>query len=305
MSATIDLNQFKKTYIDRESRSFHYLLIKRSNTNKVVVHFTAFFGDWGDRKEYKENYQGYFHRLKMLGQEEDFSSIFICDQYGFTKNGTYYLGENGDLFVERAVTEILETEFQNNNFSYSNAIMIGSSMGATAALKFGLKFNAKAIVAICPHIDLDICAKMQGREPHVAFVCPDSDPYKIENYVYTRQIRSQIDKHDKSKFLPVLYIHSSKDDHGVHFEQVLPLAKSWQDKGGICYLDERSEGGHTSEYCHKKVILRVLSQLFAGLQIDIKELQSFKFLPDEKKTFKFIVRSYLSKISKMLLKGLC
>lgn len=304
MSTAIDLNKFKKTYIDRESRTFHYLVIKRRNTKKVVVHFTAFFGDWGDRKEYKENYQGYFHRLKMLGQEEEFSSIFICDQYGVTKNGTYYLGEKGDLFVERAVSDILEREFQENNFSFSNAIMIGSSMGATAALKFGLKFNVKAIVAICPHIDLDICAKMQGREPHVAFVCPDGDPYSVENYIYTRQIRTQLDMHDRSNFLPVLYLHSSKDDHGVHYEQVLPLVKSWKEKGGLCYFDERAKGGHTSEYCHKKVILKVLGQLFSDLEVNIKELQSFKFLPSDKKSFKYIARSYLSILRKMVQQSL-
>jgi len=61
--------------------------------------------------------------------------------------------------------------------------MIGSSMGATAALKFGLLLQSKGIVAGSPHIDLDICAKLQGRERHVAWVLDFGDTQSPVNYL--------------------------------------------------------------------------------------------------------------------------
>ena len=61
-------------------------------------------------------------------------------------------------------------------------VTMGSSMGATAALKFGLMLRVKGIVAISPHIDLDICAERQGRWRHVAVDLPDGDPLAPHNY---------------------------------------------------------------------------------------------------------------------------
>lgn len=284
---SIDLLSYKKLFVDECGREFFYVFVPRPNTKKVIVHFSAFFGDWGDRKEYKDIYQGYFHRLKMLGPEEEYSSLFLCDQYGATKNGTYYLGEKGDLFVEKAISKIIESVFYINSFSFKNCVMLGSSMGATAALKFGLMYNVKGIIAISPHIDLDICAKMQGREVHVNFVCPDANAYNEENFYITRKIRNLVSKSNLKKELPILFLHSSVDDLGVYSEQVLPLYQAWKNEGGRVFLDTRKEGGHTSDYAHKQVILQVLDDIFYENNVNVKKLQSFSFLPPTQKTFKY------------------
>ena len=68
--------------------------------------------------------------------------------------------------------------------------MIGSSMDATAALRFGLQLQSKGIVAISPHIDLDICANLQGRERHIAWVLHPGNTQSHLNYAVTRQIRN-------------------------------------------------------------------------------------------------------------------
>lgn len=298
MSLFDDLVKNKKVFIDEEGRSFFYLFVPKPHSKKVIVHFTAFFGDWGDRKEYKEVYQGYFHRLKMLGAEEQYNSLFLCDEYGVTKNGTYYLGEKGDLFVERAMIKIIEKIFSENNLSFSESVMIGSSMGATAALKFGMHFQSKAILTICPHIDLDICAKMQGRESHVSYVCPDGNAYNKENWGLTRKIRIELEKMDVGAYLPVLYVQSCADDIGVHHEQVVPFVDLWRSKKGTCYLDARQEGGHTSDYCHKSVILNVLDTLFAGRKVNVKSLQAFKYLPEEQKNIRYQFRKLIRRFRK-------
>lgn len=283
----MDLLENKKVFIDETGREFFYVFIHRPKTAKVIVHFSAFFGDWGDRKEYKEIYQGYFHRLKMFGPEEEYSTLFLCDQYGATKNGTYYLGERGDLFVEKATSQIIESIFNQNHLSFDQTVMVGSSMGATAALKFGLKYHVKGIVTVCPHIDLDICAAKQGREIHVKYICPDEDIYEEKNFPYTRKVRNMLQEVKKDSPLPVLFMQSCEDDYGVHFEQVVPYCNLWKEKGGTVFLDARKEGGHTSDFAHKKVLLNVINTIFSNQKINLKELQSFAYLPEQFKTFSY------------------
>ena len=55
-------------------------------------------------------------------------------------------------------------------------VTVGSSMGATGALVIGLRLGAAGIVAISPHIDLDVAATECGRWEEVACIAPDADP---------------------------------------------------------------------------------------------------------------------------------
>ncbi|TGK09952.1 Two component regulator three Y domain-containing protein [Leptospira fletcheri] len=287
-------------YTDEQGRDFFYIFRKKPGVRTLVIHFTAFFGDWGDRKEYKENYQGYFHRLKMLGDQREFNSLFLCDQFGFTKNGTYYTGEHGDFFVERAMLKMIQSILNENGISNQDLITIGSSMGATAALKFGLIFNAKGIVCISPHIDLDICAEKQGRYKHVAFICPDGDPMSENNFKYTRQVARLLNEWNRAKNLPILFIHSCEDDYGVHAEQVIPIVDRWKSLGGNVYADFRPTGGHGSDYCTKPVILDVIQKMIKKREIRPKEYLSYKYLPEVEKNYRnkmlFLLRSVLSKL---------
>ena len=63
---------------------------------------SAFFGEWGERREHRAQYSGYFHRMRMFWPLAEHSFLFLCDTFGADDNGTYYKGEDGDFFVERA-----------------------------------------------------------------------------------------------------------------------------------------------------------------------------------------------------------
>jgi len=288
------------TLKDEAGREFHYLLVENPSSPFLVIHFTAFFGDWGDRKEFKTNYQGYFHRYRML-KDSGYNCLFLCDQFGATKNGTYYTGERGDLFVERAMNKIIQNVMQKLNISQDHVMTVGSSMGACGALKFGLLFNVGSILAISPHIDLDICAAKQGRELHVTAICPDGKPYSEENFKYTRQVSNLLQRWEEGEKLPTLFLHSCKDDHGVHEEQVLPLLKRWEAHHGTYYFDERETGGHGSDYCTKAVILDVLKNLCEGSPIDvIKYQKQKKYFPADQVGFKNVV--WIGKVRPALVK---
>ena len=257
---------------DEHGRVFRYVHVRHPGARGLVVHFSAFFGEWGDAAPYRKVFGGHFHRLRMLGDVEDHDWLFLCDEYGADGNGTYYTGEAGDLFVERAMLAVIGEAARESAVDASGIVTMGSSMGATAALKFGLMLGVKGIVAISPHIDLDICAVTQGRRRHVAFICPDGDPVAPHNWVYTRQVRRLVA--DPPHGLPPrLFMQACRDDDGVFREQVEPLCAAWRDAGGVVTLDARRSGGHTSEHATRAVLLDVVARILDGQPFDVRRYQ--------------------------------
>ena len=97
----------RSIYVDPQGREFHYIHVNQGNSD-LGIHFSAFFGDWGDHPKYRQTFGGYFHRLKMLSSDQSIDWLFLCDAYGADGNGTYYIGKSDDQFVERAIVEILK-----------------------------------------------------------------------------------------------------------------------------------------------------------------------------------------------------
>ena len=251
------------SHTDPEGRRFDFVHVTHPGATDLVVHFSAFFGKWGDAKPYRDQFQGYFHRLKMLGSDPTHNWLFLCDPYGAFHNGTYYLGERGDLFVERATRTILDEVTDATGVAAHDTIMMGSSMGGTAALGFGLERRVRGIVAIGPHIDLDLCAALQNRHEEVAFTVPDGDPSAPANFPLTRRIRARLADYPDDEPLPRLFVQSCADDAGVHDEQVVPLVEAWRARGGAVDLDVRPHGGHTSDWATRALLLDVVDQIEA------------------------------------------
>jgi hypothetical protein len=253
---------------DDHGRVFRYVHVQHPGSRGLVVHFSAFFGEWGDTRAYRKVYSGHFHRLRMLGEVTNHDWLFLCDEFGADDNGTYYAGKSGDLFVERAMLDVIRSVMAVSGTTPSSMVTMGSSMGGTAALKFGLILGVRGVVAISPHIDLDICAVRQGRWRHVAYICPDGDPIALHNHVYTRQIRRLISP-DRIGALPRLFVQACVDDEGVYSEQVVPLCAAWTSAGGRADLDGRDHGGHTSDYATKPLLLDVVARLLEDRPIEV------------------------------------
>lgn len=259
-------------YIDPEGRQFEYAFLDNGRTT-LGVHFSAFFGAWGDSKPYRDSFQGYFHRLKMLGSCIDHDWLFLCDPYGAERNGTYYLGEKGDFFVERAMSQIITSTLASPRHAPARTTTVGSSMGATAAIKFALLHDLCGVVAVSPHIDLDISAVLQGREQHVAFTLADGLTQAVHNYDTTRRIRRLLAERAADLALPRLFVQSCADDAGVHQEQVEPLLANWRGRGGEAWLDERPLGGHTSDWATRPLLLDAMAALLAHAEPDVEAYQ--------------------------------
>jgi pimeloyl-ACP methyl ester carboxylesterase len=230
--------------VEIEGRLYNYVLYP-GPPGELAVHFSAFFGEWGERRAYRAQFAGYFHRLRMFWDDTSRPYLFLCDTFGADGNGTYYKGEAGDMFVERAMDRILSDVVEELAVPRERVVAMGSSMGATAALRFSLRHGYGGAVAVTPHIDLDLCARHQGRERHVAAMLGATDVEDARHYAVTREIRDLV---DAAPALPRLAIQSMEDDRGVHAEQVLPLVEQWRSRGGAVQTDFHPAGGHTSDY---------------------------------------------------------
>lgn len=259
-------------HVDDAGRRFGYATVDHPDAVGLGIHFSAFFGNWGNARAYRDDFKGYFHRLRMLGSHERRNWLFLCDPYGACDNGTYYLGADGDLFVERATHAIIEAQLERLGVDPSQVVTLGSSMGGTAALKFGLRHDVAGIVAIGPHIDLDTSAVHQDRMAEVAFALPDGDVTAEHNRVLTRQVTNELAARTTPP--PRLFIQSCRDDVGVHGEQVLPLCDTWKAKGGTVHLDERPTGGHTSDHAPRSLLIHATDALFDGDPIEVTDLQT-------------------------------
>jgi hypothetical protein len=258
-----------ENYVDDQGRAFTYVHIRHGDDRPLAIHFSAFFGKWGDAKPYRAQFQGYFHRLRMLGSHDQWNWLFLCDAYGAFENGTYYTGEAGDFFVERAMLRIIDDVMVSCGYERNATVTVGSSMGATGAIKFALLRDLAGIVAICPHIDLDTSAAMQNRRAEVAFICPDGDATSVANHVWTRQIRHLVQDRSPDRPLPRLFVQSCADDVGVHEEQVLPLCDAWRGHNGVVDLDVRPHGGHTSDYATRPLLLDAIDCIRHDRPIDV------------------------------------
>lgn len=226
-----------------EGRCYPYVLLPGTG-DTLCVHYSAFFGEWGDRREHRAQFAGWFHRLRMFWPLASHHFLFLCDTHGADHNGTYYKGEEGDFFVERAMDEIQAGIAAELGIKPSSTVTLGSSMGATAALRFALRHGYSGAVAVSPHIALDISALRQGRLRHVAAIFGRDDVDAEELRPVTREI-ARLAEHVRP--LPRLVIQSMLDDAGVHDEQVLPLVEAWLAGGGAVLTDFHATGGHTSD----------------------------------------------------------
>jgi pimeloyl-ACP methyl ester carboxylesterase len=230
--------------VEIEGRPYRYVLYP-GHGDTLAVHFSAFFGEWGDRRPNRPQFQGHFHRLRMFWTLSEHAFLFLSDTFGADRNGSYYKGEDNDFFVERAMEQIMASVRARLGIAPAQTVAIGSSMGATAALRFALRDRLAGAVVVSPHIDLDLSGRYQGRARHVAAIVGRKDIESADLYPVTREIRALVDTVDP---VPRIVMQSMRDDDGVHEEQVLPFVSAYRARGGWVELDERATGGHTSDH---------------------------------------------------------
>lgn len=99
-----------------------------------MVVFSGFGSNGSNKRNY--NYISHFSNYNA-------DRLYILDNWGC--RGSYYLMENGNYSPLKITSEIIEQFIFKNN--YNTLIFCGTSKGGSAAVYYGLKYNANYIIS--------------------------------------------------------------------------------------------------------------------------------------------------------------
>ena len=128
----------EKTFFAYDTR-IKYLFYgeKYKNSNVLIIVFSAF-----NKEKAMYNYVRSLNEYKV-------PRLYIKDDFGPRKTGSYYLGEKGKNNVEPAVIALIKKTIENTfgKDVSPKLIFVGSSKGGYAALNFAVEFdNSYAII---------------------------------------------------------------------------------------------------------------------------------------------------------------
>ncbi len=177
-----------------------YVLEKQTGSKILVVVFSGFAGKGGARYNYMETLQN----MKV-------NRLFILDDYGYRqKQGTYYLGEKGDFYVEKMVLALIPQVMEQLNASY--LVTAGSSKGGSCAIYFGLKLKARAIIAGVPQYYLGDYLNTEEHMPILESIVGKNNVHAVGGVMLLNQLLSrEVEAYDG--FQTTIYLHYSNVEH--------------------------------------------------------------------------------------------
>lgn len=122
--------------ICEDGTTLKYLWYPRKNAKKLIVIFNACSG--GTAK------YNYVYTLKNA----DANRLYILDDFGKEKRGSYYLGEKGKDNVAGMTKRLIDRYIQQ--CQPEQLVFAGSSKGGYAALYFGLQYPYANIIIAAP-----------------------------------------------------------------------------------------------------------------------------------------------------------
>lgn len=165
--------------------------------------------------------------------------VHVLDDFG--DRGCYYLGADKDLFVERSVVRMLDSLLSELGLDRAQAVLTGSSKGATAALYLGVRHGFGRVVAGAPQTRIARYCVEESRAGSVAKLIAGSlDPADVawlDELVF--------DAVRESAHRPDIEIFSSGADaqYGPH---VLPMVALLEELGYPVRLTKGSYKAHPS-----------------------------------------------------------
>lgn len=119
----------------KNGKKIKYILKKSKNSDELIISFSGFPGE-GNKAKYN-----YIRTLSKVKKNQ----IFILDSFGFQSAGSYYLGENGDYFLENAIIVLIQNI--KKSLEIKKIYTIGSSKGGWASIYYGILLNAQLIIS--------------------------------------------------------------------------------------------------------------------------------------------------------------
>lgn len=242
-------NQLKREKIYSGECQLKYLLIEHEGSKELLVVFSGFPAE---NETAKYNYVLQLRDLKC-------NRLYILDDVGSDPRGTYYLGENKNLFIERTVTELIDKVSSELGVSKKDISTTGSSKGGFASLYYAFKNGYGTAIAGAPQILLGEYLSFHARRNIMTYISGNDNEEDVDylNGLLTDVILN-------SDYAPNIYIHVSKNEphYEDHFKPLVHLLDKKGYKYDVdlaTYTDHGQVGSHLPLY-----VKRVLSNKLAG-----------------------------------------
>lgn len=246
LKAKLTLRRAEKIYRSEGHRLRYYF--QPGDSEWLIVSFSSFPGKWRRaRYNYVRTLSGY--RANRL---------FILDNFGARKKGSYYLGQNGDFFIERAVVGLIEETARK--CGAKKRIFLGSSKGGTSAVYFGMKYGCDVIVAGAPQYYIGNYLLFPKHLRYLRYIMGDASKESAErlNVIVPDAIRNVTGPRR-------VYLHYSDREH-TYAEHIADMIRDLRRQPGVTlfqdrcdYTDHGAVGKYFPAYI-RKVLLRELSQ---------------------------------------------
>lgn len=223
-----------------------YLLQINHSSDTLVVCFSG-FGNGGSAK------YNYINTLKTI----NVNKLFILDDFGYKKQGSYYLGENGNWFLPDMIVGLIQkikTERQ-----IKHLVMVGSSKGGSAALFYSIKMGAEACIIGAPQYFLGDYLSIDKHLPILEGIMGNTSSEAIQqlNCIMRDCVQTN------SQYKPQVYIHYSPKEH-TYFEHIAEMLSDLERCGFVVYEDadyEYTEHSDIAKY-YPQYLLGVLNKMF-------------------------------------------
>lgn len=225
---------------EKQYKCIRYILKENRKSDTLIVCFSGF----GNNGSAKYNY------IKTL-QPVKCNQLFILDNFGYKKQGSYYLGENGKFFLPDMISNLIQEIQSKRNIKH--ILMIGSSKGGTAALYYAIKLSADACIIGAPQYRIGDYLNTDDHISILKGIMGNIDTESIERLNVLLYESISLAKPKK----PLVYIHYSPKEHTYpeHIRDLLVDLKRnsytvYQD-ANYDYTDHKSVAKYFPQYLHK------------------------------------------------------
>lgn len=170
-----------------------FLFYKSDKSDKLIVVFSA-FSDIGKPPRYN-----YIETLTTI----DANKLFILDDYGYKKSGSYYLGENGVFFLPPKICRLIKQMKQKTKAT--TVFTLGSSKGGTAAIYYGILASAEYILAGAPQFFLGDYLDTEKHHPILKGIMGSNDDVAVSKL--NSVLMTTITNHAGDIRRPVIFLH--------------------------------------------------------------------------------------------------
>ena len=234
---------YLRLYIPMTEKKYErvrYLL----QTNRLSETLVICFSGFGNGSSAKYNY---INTLKTV----NVNKLFILDDFGYNKQGSYYLGENGDWFLPDMIIGLIKKIKAERKIKH--LVMIGSSKGGTAALFYAIRLFADSCIIGAPQYYIGDYLNTNEHRSILQGIMGNTDCESIDKL--NMLLPESISAENIRK--PLVYIHYSPNEHTYpeHIaDMIIDLEKNgytvYQD-ANYDYKDHACVAKHFPHYLHR------------------------------------------------------